>query len=106
MLAERVRWARSMPARAKGLIGTTLGSNEGLILQPAKQVHTFFMRQPIDVIFCDNTWKVLHVVSPMRPWRIGRWVNGARCAVELEAGAASDVRTGDMLRLVEGPVRA
>lgn len=93
-----------MPARARGLIGSTIREDEALILQPAKQVHTFFMRGPIDVIFCDEEWNVLHVVSPMRPWRVGRWVRGAWCAVEMSPGAARGISPGESLELIQRSV--
>ena len=105
-MAARVRWARSMRARVRGLIGSMISEGEALILEPAKQVHTFFMGGPIDVVFCDAEWTVLHVVSPMRPWRIGKWVRGARRAVEFPPGAAHGISPGDKLELVERPVGA
>jgi hypothetical protein len=41
---------------------------------------------------------VLHVVRSLRPWRITRWVRGARYAVELRAGALPpEVRRGAVL---------
>jgi uncharacterized membrane protein (UPF0127 family) len=106
ILAERIRWARSAVARARGLIGSSLGPEEALILQPAKQVHTLFMAGPIDVVFCARDWRVLHVVSPMHPWRISRWVGRALYAIELPPGAASRVQIDDLLELVERPVGA
>lgn len=106
VLAERVRLARSVSARIRGLIGSALRDGEALVLQPAKQVHTFFMSGPIDVVFCDEHWNVLHVVSPMQPWRLGKWVRGARYAIEMLPGAARVVRPGDTLELVERPVGA
>ena len=104
VLAERVRWARSVASRARGLIGAPLGPAEALILQPGKQVHSFFMKSPIDVVFCDAEWRVLHVVSPLDPWRISKWVRGASYAIELPPLAASEVRKGDLLGSVEGSI--
>jgi len=88
------------------LIGAPLGPAEALILQPAKQVHSIFMKGPIDVVFCDEDWCVLHVVSPLHPWRISKWVRGALYAIELPPRVASEVRIGDVLGSVEGPVGA
>lgn len=104
VLAERIRWARSIPARARGLIGSRLDPLEGLILQPGNQVHTFFMSTAIDVVFCDQDWRVLHVVPQMPPWRITQWVRGARYVIELPPGAASGVELDDALALVESSV--
>lgn len=97
VLAEDTEWARSMRARVRGLIGRH-AYPPALVLEPASQVHTAFMRAAIDVVFCDDAWVVLHVAR-MRPWRISRWVRGARRAVELPAGAARGVAVGDLLKV-------
>jgi uncharacterized membrane protein (UPF0127 family) len=65
-----------------------------MVFEPARQIHTFGMKFPLDVVFCDRTWKVLHVVRSMAPARLTRVVWGARYALELRAGslpAAVDV---------------
>jgi len=70
---------------------------EAFVITPAAQVHTFFVRAPIDVLFCDGDWNVMHVVSPMARRRVSRWVRGTRFVVELRAGSASTVSAGDRL---------
>ena len=54
--------------RARGLLGRE--DLEGVIvLRPCRQVHTFGMRFPIDVAFCDRYGFVLHrntVAAPAR----------------------------------------
>lgn len=98
MIAQRVRWARSPGERARGLLGAAeLRPGEALVIEPARQVHTFGMRYAIDVCFCDRAWRVLHVVTAMRPRRVTRWVRGARYAIEAPAGALRDVEPGDQL---------
>lgn len=75
------------------------------MIEPARQVHTFGMRHPIDVCFCDRSWRVLHVVPALRPRRLTRWVAGARYAMEMRAGELGDVRRGDQLSLVDSSER-
>lgn len=99
VLAEQIEWARAWASRARGLIGRHLGSGQALVIHPAAQVHTFFMRAPIDVVFCNRGWEVLHVVSPMARRRVTKWVRGARYAVELPEGRAVEVTVGDRLEL-------
>ena len=100
VLADRIGWARTSFQRSRGLIGrAALESGEALVIGRAPQVHTFFVRGPIDVVFCDEGWTVLHVVSPMRRRRISRWVRRAEWVVELPAGAAAGVEPGDSLSL-------
>ena len=100
VLADRIRWARTFVDRARGLIARPmLGPGEGLIIDRASQVHTFLVRAPIDVVFCNRSWEVLHVISPMERRRISRWVRGSRWVVELPAGTAGEIHRGDGLRL-------
>lgn len=96
VLATRVRWARTFRERMRGLIGSEIGPDEALIIRAA-QVHTFFMSYSIDVVFCDGSWRVVHVVHGMRPDRVSRWARGARYAIEMRAGIAGRVAAGDRL---------
>lgn len=105
-LAERAEWARGRRERRRGLLGRPpLVPGQALIVSPARQVHTIGMRYPIDVIFCDSSWTVCHIVRGLRPWRLTRWVRKARHAIELPAGAAGpEVVAGT--RLAAYPVAA
>ena len=84
----------------RGLLGhRELAAGDGLLLSPCKQVHTFGMRYPIDVVFCDRGWRVVGVVRAMRPGRVGRVVWRARHTVELPVDGAAEVLPGDRLRV-------
>ena len=74
-----------------------LEPGEALVIPRARQVHTFGMSYPIDVIFCDPKWNVKHVVHVMNPGRITKWVLGAYFAVELPGGRAGDIVPGDRI---------
>ena len=86
----------------RGLIGRPLGMGEALLILPCRQVHTFGMREPIDVVFCDAAARVVHVIHGLRPRRISplRW--DAAGVIEARAGAAADVRPGDRLVMLGG----
>jgi len=80
-----VEVAPSRGARRRGLLGR--GGIDGvLVLEPCRQVHTFGMRFPVDVAFCDRSGVVLRVVT-MRPGRVSRPVWRARFVLEAAAGA-------------------
>jgi uncharacterized protein len=85
--------------RMKGLLGRSgLNADEGLLFPGTGSVHMFFMRFPIDVVFCDADLQVVDVVRDLRPWRVaGR--RGAKNAIELSAGAAQGIVAGDRLVL-------
>jgi uncharacterized membrane protein (UPF0127 family) len=72
-------------ARARGLIGRE--DLEGaLVLRPCRHVHTFGMRFPIDVAFCDRYGFVLHAVT-MQPRRFSRLVWRSYFAIEAPAAS-------------------
>lgn len=104
VVAERCEWATGPGERLKGLIGREgLRGGEALILSPGRQVHTFGMRDDIDVIFCSSDWSVLHVVRSMVPRRITRFLWKAKYVVELPVGGAAPVAPGDELAVEEIP---
>ena len=97
LAAAEVAVTRRM--RAKGLIGRE--DLEGaIILRPCRQVHTFGMRFPIDVAFCDRSGTVLHL-STLPPRRISRPVFHASFAIEARAGSFErwKLRSGDIIEI-------
>ena len=99
LVCERCHLAVSPLYRLRGLLGRdSLEPGEGMLLRPAGSIHTLFLRFPIDAIFCDRDLQVLTVARGLRPWRFAV-KRGARIVIELAAGAAADVRSGDRLVL-------
>jgi uncharacterized protein len=91
--------ADSARRRMKGLLGRrALSRDEGLWLEPASSVHTWFMRFPIDVVFLDREKRVLRIVESMQPWRMAA-KRGSRSVLELAAGGAarSGLKVGHVL---------
>lgn len=86
--------------RMKGLLGTEgLPASSALVLEPARQVHTFGMRYPIDVLFCDQSLRVIDVRRSVPPNRLTplRW--RARLVIECAAGSSAGVDVGDTLEI-------
>jgi uncharacterized membrane protein (UPF0127 family) len=71
--------------RRRGLAGRD-GFEGVLILRPCRQVHTFGMRFPIDVAFCDRYGFLLHR-STLPPRRVSALVWRSYFALEAPAGA-------------------
>ena len=71
-----------------------------LVLRPCRQVHSFGMRFPIDVAFCDRDLRVVAVVGMPR-FRLGRPRLRARSVLEAEAGAFErwKLHVGDQLEV-------
>jgi len=101
VLATDVWLARSVWEKTRGLIRRDLPTGAALIIEPARQIHTFGVRGPIDVVFCDGSWIVVHVRRRMRPARVSSWVRKARYVIELPGGELPEqVEVGDRLALV------
>ncbi len=91
--------ADGFEARLRGLLGRD-GIEGALLLRPARSVHTFGMRFPIDVAYCDRELRVLDVAR-MGRHRMARPRLRAHCVIEAEAGAFErwDLRPGDELEI-------
>ena len=105
VVASRTERAETHWARLMGLMGRrSLPEDSALLITPCSSVQTFFMRFAIDVVFLDGDGQVVKVVAALKPYRVafGGW--GARCALELPAGAASrcGVAVGDRLVWEDG----
>jgi uncharacterized protein len=102
VVASEVKWAKSFRDRARGLMGVDdMPEGCAIAFEPARQIHTFGMRFPLDLVFCDREWHVLHVVRSMAPARMTRPVWRSRFVLELAGGRLpAEVRVGERLRLV------
>lgn len=101
-LAPRAERATSFWSRGIGLMGrASLPEGYGLVIDPCRSIHMFFMRIPLDVCYVDRTNTVVRVVRGIKPWRIGPVSWRAAYVVELPAGAAGGTREGDVLGFEE-----
>lgn len=91
-----VRLSAFRRTRWRGL-GYAAASPVPLLLAPARAVHTFGLRRPVDVVFLDAELRVVKVVAALGPNRIARARQGV-AALRLVAGAAT-LRPGDRLEL-------
>jgi uncharacterized membrane protein (UPF0127 family) len=101
VVAERVQAAEDTRTRLIGLLNRRrLDRGEGLWI-PTAAIHTLGMRFAIDAVFLDGQRRVQKVYHQLPPWRITRYVWGARSVLELAAGAAAaaEVEEGDELEM-------
>ena len=99
VVCERCRVADTFWLRLRGLMGrSSLDPGEGMLFERTGSIHMFFMRIPLDVVFCDADLRVVKVVTALKPWRTAA-AKGARVTIELAAGAAAGVDVGDVLTM-------
>lgn len=88
VIVSRGEKAYTALSRFIGLMGKEeLPAGSALLLKPCCQVHTFFMRFGIDVIFLSRDLHVKHVIENMQPWKISKFVRGSYMVVELPGGS-------------------
>ena len=93
--------ANTFMSRLKGLMFCpSLSVEKGLIFYNCSSIHTCFMRFPIDVIYLDSSYVVLGKET-ISPWHVGKHFRGTKMVVEMNAGVAENLKTGDQLHLGE-----
>jgi uncharacterized membrane protein (UPF0127 family) len=99
IIADKLVMKSGFFGRLIGLLGkNALGSGEGIILKPCRQIHTFFMSMSIDVIFVSADFEVLYVMENVPAWRLSPLLLKSLYTVELAAGALNgSVKKGDIL---------
>lgn len=99
LLAQNVHIADSYFSRLRGLIGRPpMTTGEAMWIIPCQQVHTHFMKVPLDIVFLDRGHTVLHLERNIRPWKLSPWIRQARSVLELPPGSAMAVNAGDRLQ--------
>ena len=84
----------------RGLMGVRmLPQGAGLLLPACNQVHTHFMRIPLDVLYVDSGHLIVAIDPALPPWRIGRQQPQAAYVLELPSGTAARThcQVGDQL---------
>lgn len=102
VLGDRLKHANTFWPRLRGLLGrTTLGDNEGIVLEPCNAVHGWGMKFSCDVIYLSAEGKVLHVQT-LHPGTRGPFLRKAFRVVEVPVGVIGGSRTepGDLLEIV------
>lgn len=89
-MVDDLRPAHTHWTRLRGLIGRPrLKAHEGLWIRPCRQVHMFWMRHPLDVVFLDAEHRIVHVEAALQPGKLSPKVPAAESVLELAAGSAA-----------------
>ncbi len=99
-IAHEVKIACSLAARLLALSRErSLSTRDGLLLSPARGIHTLGMRFPVDVVFLNRQMRVLSLVQRLQPWRVLLAPRGTVHVLELAAGqiAATRLNAGTFL---------
>jgi uncharacterized protein len=87
-------------ARLKGLIGRLkLRSDEGLWVVPSSGVHTLGVLFPLDLIYLNENYQVIHLIEYFPTFRIAPLKTNAASVLEMPPHTiySSQTHTGDQL---------
>ena len=65
------------------------------MISPCKDIHTHFMAMPIDVLYVDESHKIVGMDPELQTWRFGRRRSKARFVIELPNGMIA--HTGSLI---------
>jgi hypothetical protein len=105
-IASHIEIAQDPLSRMKGLLGKNdLSKGEALVITHCQSIHMFFMKFPIDVIFCDRQDRVVGLCLNIKPFCLSAIFFKASFAIELPTGsiAASMTQLGDQIKLTKLP---
>jgi uncharacterized membrane protein (UPF0127 family) len=95
-LASELRVAQTHWSRLRGLLGTSendFRNGRGLWIRPCRGVHTLAMRFPIDVIYLDREFTVVHLEPNLQPWRFSPVRLQAASVLELPRNTVAQTET-------------
>jgi uncharacterized membrane protein (UPF0127 family) len=99
-LSNRVKKVISLSDKAWGLLKQP-GSS--LIFSTRWGIHTFFLKDPIDVVITDQKYKIIKIFEHLNPWRVAFWNPKYDIVIELPKGTIvkSGTKVGDQLVLTK-----
>lgn len=93
-IAKNVSHANRIWSRFFGLMGKArLKEQSALVIYPCQQVHTFFMRFPIDCIFFDKNHSVVYLAENIKPWHVSNKIPQAFGVIEVKNGVIKKTNT-------------
>lgn len=94
--------ADSFWTRFMGLMGKTeeqILEMGGLLIKPCSQIHMFFMKTPIDVVYLDSRNEIIKIDYEVPTWKCCKTVKGSVSVLELPKGAAKQLGLNEYDRL-------
>jgi len=90
----RVYCCETFLSRARGRLGAAAQQQRQVWrLHPCSAVHTWFLKESIDVAFCDREGTIVRIIAPLRAQRCA-WQRGAEAVWEFPVGSATRLPFG------------
>ena len=107
MLVSQTRVLRSLFAKTKGLMFSKPLRDQGLIFRfnslAIRQIHTFFVQEPIDVLYLDDSRKVVEIKRKLKPYRFYSPRHASQFIIEFPVSTltAKNCSIGDHIQFAE-----
>lgn len=104
VICEKVEVANTFFKRFMGLMyRKSLAENEGLLLEPCNQIHTFGMKFAIDTITISRDNIITYIDKNIVPGKIRPIIKDGRKVLELVSGTIEkyDLELGDVIEFQE-----
>lgn len=94
-------FARSLLARARGMIGRDFVNFDAMIFENCNSIHTMFMSIDLDILFIDRENRICAIRENLKPWHVCARCATARTVIELPPGTVktTGTDTGDFIDL-------
>jgi uncharacterized membrane protein (UPF0127 family) len=101
-LGVNVKIASTFYDRLVGLMfRKSMLDSDGLLINPCRSIHTFFMRYEIDVLFLDSNYKIVRIIRHLKPWKMTWLYWKASQVLEFYGGTLPEgIIEGDTLEVV------
>ncbi len=98
-LSDDCKIAFTLTDRSLGLLNP--GNPRTLIFYTRWGIHTLFLKQPIDVLILNDQWKVVKMVTDLKPYSFLFYDPTYKIVIELPMGAIEKSKThiGDKIFL-------
>jgi uncharacterized protein len=91
VISDNVKYADTFFLKLKGLlVRNSIDKNECLIILDAKQIHSFFMKFSIDIIFLDKNKRVIALYNDFSPYKLTKIFFNSKYVLELHKGAIKE----------------
>lgn len=104
VICEKVEVANTFVKRFMGLMyRKSLGEDEGLLLEPCNQIHTFGMKFVIDTITISSDNRIRHMDEKVEPGKVRPMVKDGKKVLELTSGTIEKygLELGDIVEFHE-----
>lgn len=104
VICEKVEVADTFIKRFKGLMyRKSLAEDEGLLLEPCNEIHTFGMKFAIDTITISRDNRIIYIDENIVPGKIRPVIKDGKKVLELVSGTVEkyDLKLGDEVEFLE-----